>query len=430
MSESPYPGPPRRSPLPPLSAPPATEAPPSESSPTEPLDPPPSRRLGAGAVVGGAVAAALVGGLGAVGLLSVTGNLGDETRVVTTSVNVPSRPVTAPSPTAPPSPVLLPVVGKSVEALARDASPGVVAVEVRTATGGGSGSGFLIDGNGRVLTNAHVVTGATRIQLRFKDLSVREARVLGSDPSTDLAVLKADRVPATAAPLPLGSSRGLTVGAPVVAIGNPLGLEQSVTSGIVSALKRPIDSLVPNVPIQNAIQTDAAINPGNSGGPLLDAAGTVVGVNSQIRTQSGGNEGIGFAIPIDTAKPIAASIIETGKAQHAWIGITATPFTPDEAGRYGLNLARSGVAVQCVVKGSPAARAGLRGAANPSGADARGGDVFVSVDGRAIGDNADLNAEIATRRVGERITAQVLRRGAPVTVDMTLGDRPSANNCS
>ena len=375
---------------------------------------------------------ALIGAGGALATIAALGRFGTE-RTVTTVVERATAggsptTVTIPAPTSGREGETGPI---NVQAVARGAAPGVVLINVTTASGGGKGSGFLIDESGHVLTNAHVAGDAKSITVGFKDGSTRDAKLLGIDESMDLAVLKVERVPATAKTLTLGSSGSLTVGDPVLAIGNPLGLEQTVTSGIVSALKRGIDS--PNgSPIQNAIQTDAAINPGNSGGPLLDRAGRVVGINSQIATQSGGNEGIGFAIPIDAARPIVQSILATGKPQHAAIGVTTDPFSPDKADRYGRTDRTAGVAVACVVSGGPADAAGLRGGFSKfSEQDAIGGDVFVAVDGKPITDQADLNAAIVSHRVGERIPVEVIRGRKSVTASITLGDRSKdKNNCS
>ncbi len=428
--ESPYPSSPNigRGPgeLPPLGVQP------TNPNPVQP-HPKPDRGPGARRALALAVPA-LLGAAGGVAAIAAFGSFGDGHAVTTvierSPVSAPATTVTIPAPAS--------ASGKGsdagaidVQAVVRGAAPGVVLIDVTTASGGGKGSGFLIDDSGHILTNAHVAGDAKTITVGFKDGSTREAKLLGVDESMDLAVLKVERVPASAKALTLGSSGSLTIGDPVLAIGNPLGLEQTVTSGIVSALKRRIDS--PNgLPILNAIQTDAAINPGNSGGPLLDRSGRVVGINSQIATQSGGNEGIGFAIPIDAARPIVQAILATGKPQHAAIGVTTDPFSPDTSDRYGRNDHRAGVAVACVASGGPADTAGLRGA-HPkySEADAIGGDVFVSVDGKPITDQADLNAAIVSHRVGDTIPVEVMRAGKSVTVTITLGDRStSKNNCS
>lgn len=316
----------------------------------------------------------------------------------------------------------------SVSQLVKRESPAVVLVTVDGGAGGGGlGSGFLIDGKGHILTNAHVVEGGTasgaKTSVTFSDGTVEKADILGVDKSTDLAVLRVADVPKGVQPAPLGSSAGLMVGQEVVAIGNPYGLERTATTGIVSALKRAIES-PNNFTIQNAIQTDAAINQGNSGGPLYDMAGRVVGMNSQIASQNGGNVGIGFAVPIDTIKPIAEAIINKGTVQHAWIGITGRELTPALAETLGLE-GRRGVLVAETVPGSPARDEGLKAAADPKAEVPRGADLIVAVNGRPVVDMADVSQAVASRRVGEKITVTVLRDGQERTVTLTLKNRPS-----
>jgi putative serine protease PepD len=313
---------------------------------------------------------------------------------------------------------------KSVQQIVRDASPGIVRITTGAGAAQALGTGFLIDRAGHVLTNAHVVGDASSVTVTFRDGSTAKGRVLGSDPSTDLAVVKVSVPTGDARPLPLGRSGGLVVGDSVVAIGNPLGLDGTATTGIVSALKRDIES--PNgAVIQNAIQTDAAINHGNSGGPLLDSLGRVIGINSQIASESGGNDGIGFAVPIDTIRPIAASIIASGRAEHAWLGILGSQMTPAVAKQLGLS--RPGVAVIGVTAGSPAAKAGLRAATTPRDASVpRGGDVIIAINGAPVRDNADVSQQIASRRVGDRITFTVWRDGRAVTLHAELANRPAS----
>jgi S1-C subfamily serine protease len=312
----------------------------------------------------------------------------------------------------------------SVTQLVKRESPAVVLVTTSGGEGGGGlGSGFLIDRRGHILTNAHVVDGGEQTSVTFSDGTVEKAKVLGVDNSTDLAVLKVAEVPTGVNPAPLGSSAGLVVGQEVVAIGNPYGLERTATTGIVSALKRSIES--PNdFTIQNAIQTDAAINQGNSGGPLYDMAGRVVGMNTQIASQNGGNVGIGFAVPIDTIKPIAEAVINKGTVQHAWIGITGRELTPALAEKLGLE-GRRGVLVTETAPGSAAREEGLDAADDPKAEVPRGADLIVAVNGRRVVDMADVSQAIASRRVGEKVTITVLRDGRERTVTLTLKDRPS-----
>jgi S1-C subfamily serine protease len=257
----------------------------------------------------------------------------------------------------------------------------------------------------------------------FEDGTETRARVLGRDESTDLAVLRVGDLPPGVEPLQLGSSLPLVVGDPVVAIGNPFGLERTATTGIVSALKRVIRA--PNdFEIQNVIQTDAAINQGNSGGPLLDAGGRVVGINTQIATGSGGNDGIGFAVPVDTLRPIVNAIVRTGEPEHAWVGVTGRTITPAMAEALGRPDVR-GVAVVAADDRGPAKASGLRAATTPLDADVpRGGDLIVEIEGRPVNDMADVSRAVSSRAVGDKLEMTVLRDGRRVTVTFTLADRP------
>jgi S1-C subfamily serine protease len=312
----------------------------------------------------------------------------------------------------------------SVSEIVRRESPAVVLIEAGGANGqGGLGSGFLIDRDGHVLTNAHVVEDSDTTTVTFSDGTERTARILGVDTSTDLAVLKIPQVPEGIQPVRLGSSGALVVGQDVVAIGNPYGLERTATTGIVSALERTIEA--PNgFAIQNAIQTDAAINQGNSGGPLFDRAGRVIGMNTQIASQNGGNVGLGFAVPIDTIAPIARSVIEDGTPKHAWIGITGRELTPALAGKLGLE-GRRGVLVAEVAEGGAAKAAGIVAARDGDAEVPRGADLIIAVNETPVEDMADVSRAVASRTVGERISLRVLRDGEERTVQMTLRDRPA-----
>jgi S1-C subfamily serine protease len=372
----------------------------------------------------GAVLPAVVGGLVVLGGIALTGNLGGDETVVAPADPTP-LPTAAPLAPSQASDGEAPSgAARSVQSVVAQSSPGVVKVTVGNAeTGGRLGSGFLVDRRGRVLTNAHVVDDAKTATVTFDDGTESRAEVLGVDESTDLAVLRLDEVPRDVAPLPLGRSETLVVGDPVVAIGNPFGLERTATTGIVSALKRIITA--PNgFEIQNVVQTDAAINEGNSGGPLLDSAGRVIGINSQIASEGGGNDGIGFAVPIDTIRPVADAIIATGHATHAWLGVTGRSITPDIARALGVSDVR-GVAVVAIDDRGPAADAGLRAATSPQDADVpRGGDLIVAVDGRAVEDMADVSRAVSSRAVGEPIVLTILRDGGRRTLRITLADRP------
>ena len=377
---------------------------------------PPRRKRAAARLVALGVPA-LVGALAALAVVAATGGWGERTvTVVRDGAPLPAA--------APAASVAEPAAARgAVQAVVRAGAPAVVKVTSGEEDAAGRlGSGFLVDGRGRILTNAHVLTADPAATVTFDDGTEVAARVLGRDESSDLAVLEAEEAPRGVRPLPLGTSAGLVVGDPVIAIGNPFGLERTATTGIVSALKRVITA--PNgFEIQNVIQTDAAINRGNSGGPLLDGGGRVIGINSQIASGSGGNDGIGFAVPIDTIRPIADSIIATGRPRHAWLGITGRALTPAMAEALGRPGAR-GVVVVGVDRRGPAARAGLRAAGRPDAEVPRGGDLVVAVDGRPVEDMADVSRAVSSRAVGDPLALTVLRDGERVEVTVTLTDRP------
>jgi S1-C subfamily serine protease len=294
--------------------------------------------------------------------------------------------------------------------------------------GEATGSGFVTDRDGTILTNAHVVSGASKVTVQFADRKVRDARILGRDESTDLAVLKVDAPADELTPLELGSSARVQVGDPTIAIGNPFGLERTLTTGVVSATRRTIQA-PDGFQIDGVIQTDAAINPGNSGGPLLDATGRVVGINSQIETggSGGGNVGIGFAVPIDTAKRIVPQLKSEGRVERAFLGVQS--ITVDKS-LEALNLpVDSGALVQSVTPGSPAARAGIRGGdlgAQIGELPVRlGGDIITAVGGRAMRTKDDVAAAIAERKKGDEVTIELLRDGRKRTVEVRLASRPT-----
>jgi len=367
---------------------------------------------------------AIVGGLIVVGVLSLTGNLEDGgTRVVTVPQALDATTPGSGERQGDPD-IVAEKGSRSVQGIVKETSPAVVQVAVETDQSSQSGTGFVIDDQGIALTNEHVVEDAREVNVLFEDRSTSVAKVVGTDPDTDLAVLDIEDVPESTRPLILGQSRSLVVGDPVIAIGNPFGILQgTVTTGIVSALGRRIDS--PNeVPISNAIQTDAAINKGNSGGPLLDGSGRVVGINSQIFSESGGSDGVGFAVPIDTVRPVARSILASGRAEHAWMGIEGRDLTPEIA--EGLGIAgRRGVVVTGVESDGPSAKADLRPARNPDADVPQGGDIIVTMNGHPIGGMDDVSQEVASRPVGAKITVTLLRDGKERTVEMTLQDRPA-----
>ena len=294
-----------------------------------------------------------------------------------------------------------------------------------------SGSGFVIDDEGHLITNAHVVNGAERIEVTLgDDEEAVDAKLVGQDASTDIAVLEVDAPADALEPLVLGDSGALDVGDPVVAIGNPFGLDRTVTAGIVSALRRQISA--PNgFTISDVIQTDAPINPGNSGGPLLDSSGQVVGVNSQIESNGPGNVGIGFAVPIDTAREIAQQLIESGEVQHAFLGITGTDLGQDLADVLNLE-ARSGVLVQAVTPGSPADEAGVAAGDATVSVDGRriraGGDLIVAIDGERITGMEDVIAAVDAHEPGDEIELTLVRGGNQRTETVKLGERPDTAN--
>ena len=292
----------------------------------------------------------------------------------------------------------------SVAGIYKRVSPGVVYIAATSAQGQGSGSGFVVDTDGTIVTNDHVVQGARSVSVRFTENGDPiDAKVLGTDPSTDIAVLDIDenKVEGGVKPLELADSKALEPGEPAIAIGSPFGLQGTVTAGIVSALNREIPA--PNdFTISGIIQTDAAINPGNSGGPLLDGDGRVIGVNSQIATGgTAANAGVGFAVPIDTVKQVIPPLKEDGKIDRAFLGVSTSEAPP-----------RDGALVR-EVTGRPSIEAGLRP-----------GDLITEFDGRAIASPSDLGQAVLTRKPGDTVEVVVQRDGERETLDVTLGTRP------
>jgi putative serine protease PepD len=313
-------------------------------------------------------------------------------------------------------------------AVAKAVSPSVVSIAVETQGGAGAGSGVVLDDSGHILTNHHVVEGADgngSIQVTLFDGRTYAAKIVGTDPSTDLAVLELTGAPSDLTPITLGDSDSVTVGNPVMAIGNPLGLSGTVTTGIVSALDRPVRTgaanespfggQAPEPVVTNAIQTSAAINPGNSGGALVNAEGELIGINSAIAQLGGGgqsgNIGIGFAIPVNEAKSIADQLIADGTAEHAFLGVNVRDtITQDGAAK------RAGAGIADVTSGTPAAEAGIDS-----------GDVVVAIDGEPVDSSTALIAQIRERTAGDKVTLTVIRDGKRQDVPVTLAAKPATN---
>jgi S1-C subfamily serine protease len=293
--------------------------------------------------------------------------------------------------------------------------------------GTATGSAFVIDDEGHLLTNAHVVAGADEVQVTVgEDGEALDAEVIGRDASTDLAVLEVDS--GELEPLPFGDSSDVNVGDPVVAIGNPFGLSNTATAGIVSAVQRQITA--PNdFTITDVIQTDAPINPGNSGGPLIDASGRVIGINSQIESPNGGgNVGIGFAVPIDTAREVVDQLIATGEVDHAFIGISGADLTPEIADALNLSV-EEGALVQNVVADSPAEQAGIEAGGTDVTVGPQqlraGGDVITEVDGEEVTGMADVIAAVNEKEPGDEVELTLVRNDDERTVSVELAERPS-----
>ena len=320
-------------------------------------------------------------------------------------------------------------------AVAKAVSPSVVSINVTTQQGGDAGSGVVFDGSGHILTNNHVVAAAAgnsqaALTVTLADGRTYAATIVGTDPSTDLAIIKVTKGPSDLTPITLGDSEALTVGDPVMAVGNPLGLSGTVTTGIVSALNRPVSTGAADQSpfgnqtqatpvVTNAIQTSAAINPGNSGGALVTAKGELIGINSSIaslgQSSSGsqsGNIGIGFAIPVKEAKSIADQLITSGKAEHAFLGVTSRDTTITDG-----SAKRSGAQIVSVESGTPAAKAGLKN-----------GDVITAVNGEPVDSATALVGQVRELAAGDQAKLTVFRGGAKQTITVTLAVKPDTTN--
>jgi S1-C subfamily serine protease len=387
-----------------------------------------SRNYVLSGIAGGFVVLVLGGVLIATGVLDTgkTTQVVRETPVAVPSSNLDGEPNSSQSSDRP-----------TVEEIYKVDGPGVVFIQAKVGdqstspfgtgqTGTATGSGFVIDTKGNILTNAHVVEGASQIAVRFGDSNLIPATLVGQDPSTDLALIRVNPKSAKLHPLPLGDSSKIQVGDPAIAIGNPFGFDRTVTTGIISALQRQIEA--PNhFTINNVIQTDAAINPGNSGGPLLNARGEVIGINSQIATggNGNGNVGIGFAVPINTAKAAIPQLEKSGRVAHAFLGVTTAALTSDDA--KSLNLPTSkGALVQEVTEGSPADKAGIKaGGTQLSSGLVAGGDMIVKVAGKAVTKPDDIATVLATKKPGDQVVVQFYRGSKLQSTKVTLGNRPA-----
>jgi 2-alkenal reductase len=307
------------------------------------------------------------------------------------------------------------------------ASASVVNIAVMTRMGGGTGSGFVFDLEGHIVTNNHVVEGAEQILVRFADDTTVEAELAGTDPDSDLAVIKVDAPADLLWPVQLGDSAVLRVGQRAIAVGNPYGFEQTMTTGIISALGRvvPRDG---GFSLPQLIQTDAAINPGSSGGPLLDSRGQVIGVNTLIYSSSGSNAGIGFAVPVNAVKRVVPALISEGSYADPWLGISGLSLSPAIVEALELPVDR-GILLRSVVSEGPAAKAGLRGSDQSlefeRGTLPAGGDIIISLDGQVIRDMDDLINNLSERLVGRAVTVGIIRAGEEQFVEVILEERPA-----
>ncbi len=380
-------------------------------------------------------AASLLGGLIALGGVSMTGDLGGGTTTVV-------RASPAPTPAAP-----VADDGRlTVSEIYARAAPGVVQItSTTTASDNPSlaplgqqavprqalGSGFVIDKTGHIVTNYHVIEGADDIEVSFSNQDTLRATLVGSDPSTDIAVLRVQSTSRGLAPLAFGNSDSVRVGDTVVAIGNPFGLRRTATAGIVSAVQDRTITAPNGYPIDHVIQTDAQINSGNSGGPLLSARGEVIGVNSQIARADGstGNVGIGFAVPSNTVKQVVAQLTATGRVDRVYLGIAGSTITPELARVFRLPV-DEGVLIEDVTEGSAAAKAGLKGGTTDvvvaGESHVLGGDVIVAVGGKRVGTADELRDALAQHKPGQTVNVQIHRGTTIVTVPVTLGRQTSA----
>ena len=380
--------------------------------------------------------AVLLGGCGLLGGDDDQGSESGQTETTTTRVEVLENAPTADGERT---------TGFDPRAIYRDEAPGVVTVVslfggqgLDSITGnedqGGVGSGFVVSRNGEIATNAHVVTTgegdeikrAGTVYVEFADGNQVEAKIVGHDPNADIALLKVDPRGLTLRPLPLARSDAVQVGTPVAAIGSPFGEKQSLSVGVVSAIDRAIASLT-EFQISGAIQTDAAINPGNSGGPLVDARGRVIGVNQQIKSRSGGGEGVGFAVPADVVRRSLDQLRKNGEVRYAFLGVQSVELYPQLVQRFDLPV-KQGAWLQVVQPDGPGEEAGLRGGRGEVRFQARtfseGGDIVTRIDDKPIRDPDDLSEAVQLFDPGQEVTVEVYRDGKKREIDLKLGERP------
>ncbi len=397
--------------------------PPSQPSPFPPAQPatpePPAneKRIRFRTAVTALLAAAAVGATTAAVVTATLASSSGQT--VTRNVTVTNAQPTSSSASS----------ALSVNGVWTRAKNSVVEIKVETTsqlgqTGEAQGSGFVYSKTGYIITNDHVVSGANSVSVDFPNGGTYKATVVGTDPSTDIAVIKVTAPASVLKPLAIGNSSQLVVGDPVVAVGSPFGLANTVTAGIVSALHRQIDA-PNNFTINDAIQTDAAINHGNSGGPLFNLRGEVVGVNAQIQSDSGDNAGIGFAIPSNTVKSIADRLVRSGNVQHAYLGVEISEIPSSVSSQLGES---AGVAVRTLT-GTPAQKAGLKAATGARTINGQqyptGGDVITAIDGQSVSSAAELQSLIDAHRPGDKVRLTITRNGSSRSVTVTLGTRPA-----
>jgi S1-C subfamily serine protease len=381
------------------------------------------------------------------------GACGDEGNSTSTAAGSGDAPATEHDARTPKVAIQSSVEGFDAQQVYADSAPGVVTIlavlgdpdtPIAEAQAG-QGSGFVLNEDGEIVTNAHVVTDAaesgaqsgpiqeaSQLYVEFSDRNQVPADIIGFDPNADVALIKVDPEGLDLQPVKLGDSDSIEVGQPVAAIGSPFGEEQSLSVGIISATDRSIDSLT-QFKIDGAIQTDASINPGNSGGPLIGADGGVIGIDQQINTTSGGNEGVGFAVPINLVKRSIEDLRDDGKAEYAYIGVKSQALYPQLAEKLGID-APTGSLISKVIPDGPADEAGLQGRAG--GEDSKvefqgrevvtGGDVITAVDGDELVAENDLSRLIAAHQPGDKVTLSIIRDGEDMDVEVTLGTRPSA----